>query len=309
MNASSASARRDVAAEITAKILAALDAGVMPWRKPWDGARTGLALPRRHNGQCYRGVNVIMLWSAAVARGYASPYWLTLKQANQFGASIRKGERGEIVVYYGRAAKTRRDDKGEPVEDGFRFLKYTIAFNADQVAGLPDRFHPAPVASSPMPIAAHEAWFAGLDIKRIPTHDIACYIPSRDVIGMPPIGAFDTPEDYAATLNHESAHATMAAHRAGRDMGKRFSKHAVAAEELVAEIGASILGAHLHLPPHHLHDHASYIGHWMRLLSDDKRAFLAAAAQAQTAVDWLLAKSPPPEAAPAGLERRTDVAA
>ena len=62
----------------------------------------------------------------------------------------------------------------------------------------------------------------------------------------------------------------------------------------VAEIGASLLGAHLRLPPHHIHDHASYIGHWMKLLADDKRAFLTAAAQAQVAVDWLLAKSPSP---------------
>jgi antirestriction protein ArdC len=63
----------------------------------------------------------------------------------------------------------------------------------------------------------------------------------------------------------------------------------------VAEIGASILGAHLGLPPDHLSDHASYVGHWMKLLKDDKRAFLSAAAQAQTSVDWLLAKSPPLE--------------
>lgn len=67
--------------------------------------------------------------------------------------------------------------------------------------------------------------------------------------------------------------------------------HAVAAEELVAEIGASILGAHLGLPPDHLSDHAAYIGHRMKILKDDKRAFLSAAAQAQTAVDWLLAKA------------------
>lgn len=60
----------------------------------------------------------------------------------------------------------------------------------------------------------------------------------------------------------------------------------------VAEIGASILGAQLGLPPDHLTDHAAYVGHWLKLLKDDKRAFLAAAAQAQTAVDWLLAKSP-----------------
>ena len=144
-----------------------------------------------------------------------------------------------------------------------------------------------------------------LVIKRIRTENIACYIPSKDVIAMPPIAAFDTAEDYAATLNHESVHATMAPHRVGRDMGKRFTARALAAEELVAEIGASLLGAHLHLPPHHIHDHASYIGHWMKLLADDKRAFLTAAAQAQLAVDWLLAKSP----APGGEAETLDVAA
>src|SRR5262249_8358969 len=151
----------------------------------------------------------------------------------------------------------------------------------------------------------HEAWFAKLDIARIRTGDLACYIPSRDVIGMPPVAGFDSGEDYAATLNHESVHATMAAHRVGRDMSKRFPDHGYAAEELVAEIGASILGAHLNLPPHHIHDHASYIGPWMKLLGNDKRAFLAAAAQAQTAVDWLLEKSPSPFA----IEAKNDDAA
>jgi len=287
-------ARRDVAADITAKILAELDQGVLPWRKPWDGARTGLALPRRATGESYRGVNVVILWSAAVERGYASPYWLTFNQAVKLGAHVRKGERGEIVVYYGRGTRKRVDDGGAEVEDAFRFLKWYVVFSADQIDNLPARFHPEPADPTMMPISAHEAWFAGLEIKRILTQDIACYIPSKDAIGMPPIAAFDTAEDYAATLNHESVHATMAAHRVGRDMGKKFSQHALAAEELVAEIGASLLGAHLRLPPHHIHDHASYIGHWMKLLADDKRAFLTAAAQAQVAVDWLLAKSPSP---------------
>lgn len=284
--------RRDIAADITAKILSELEQGVLPWRKPWDGARTGLALPRRSNGEPYRGVNVVMLWSAATAKGYRSPYWLTLKQANQFGAFVRKGERGELVVYYGRATKERKNDNGDSVEDSFRFLKCYTAFNAEQTEGLDARFFPQPIEQEIMPIATHETWYAGLDIPRILTQDIACYIPSKDVIGMPPLAAFDSREDYAATLNHEAVHATGAAHRVGRDMSKRFSQHALAAEELVAEIGASILGAHLSLPPEHLHDHASYIGHWMKLLKDDKRAFLAAAAQAQSAVDWLLAKSP-----------------
>jgi len=300
-----AGARRDVAAEITAKILSELKLGVLPWRKPWDGARTGLALPRRATGETYRGVNILILWSAAMERSYVSPYWLTFNQAVKLGANVRKGERGEVVVYYGQGKRTRVDDAGAEVEDAFRFLKWYVVFSADQIDNLPAHYFPAPVDVDMAPIAAHEAWFQCLEIARIPTRDIACYIPSKDVIGMPPVAAFDTAEDYAATLNHESVHATMAAHRVGRDMGKKFSQHAIAAEELVAEIGASILGAHLRLPPHHIHDHASYIGHWMKLLGDDKRAFLTAAAQAQVAVDWLLAKSPSPFA----VEERADVAA
>ncbi len=299
-----AGARRDVAAEITSKILSELEAGVMPWRKPWDGARTGVVLPRRATGENYRGVNVILLWSAAIERGYASPYWLTFNQAVKLGAQVRKGERGEVVVYYGQGTRKRFDEAGSEVEDAFRFLKWYVVFSADQIDNLPARFHPAQVESDIAPIALHEAWFDRLQIARIATRDLACYIPSRDVIGMPPIAAFDTAEDYAATLNHESVHATMAPHRVGRDMGKKFSEHAIAAEELVAEIGASLLGAHLQLPPHHIHDHASYIGHWMKLLANDKRAFLTAAAQAQIAVDWLLAKSPSPFA-----EEIADVAA
>lgn len=289
-----AGARRDIAAEITAKIVVELEAGVMPWRKPWDGARTGAVLPRRATGDSYRGVNVILLWSAAIERGYISPYWLTFNQAVKLGAQVRKGEKGEVVVYYGQGVRKRVDQAGAEIEDPFRFLKWYVVFSADQIDNLPARFHPAPVASSLEPLAFHEAWFAKLEIARIATRDIACYIPSKDVIGMPPVAAFDTAEDYAATLDHESVHATMAPHRVGRDTGKKFSEHAIAAEELVAEIGASLLGAHLRLPPHHIHDHASYIGHWMKLLANDKRAFLTAAAQAQLAVDWLLKKSPSP---------------
>jgi antirestriction protein ArdC len=274
--------------------LSELERGVMPWRKPWDGARTGLALPRRATGENYRGVNVIMLWSAAVAKGYAlalldhAPPSQPIRRACAQGRArrnrrlLRPGEEGRATM------------AGEKVEDSFRFLKFFTAFNAEQIEGLPERFFPAPAEADILPIAAHEAWFAKLDIKRILTQDIACYIPSKDVIGMPPLAAFDSADHYAATLNHEAVHATGAAHRVGRDMSKRFSAHALAAEELVAEIGASILGAHLGLPPDHLSDHASYVGHWMKLLKDDKRAFLAAAAaaQAQSAVDWLLAKSP-----------------
>jgi antirestriction protein ArdC len=292
----STAARKDVAAEITAKIISSLEAGVMPWRRPWYGSRVSVSLPRRSTGDFYRGVNTILLWYGAAARGYTSPYWLSFKQAAHHGAHVRKSERGETVVYYGSGSLTEVGADGTETEARYRFLKSYTVFNADQIDGLPDRFYLAPSAVAVSPLLKHEAWFQKLDIARILTRDVACYIPSRDVIGMPPLAAFDDAETYAATLNHEAVHATAASHRVGRDLSKRF-KAAIAAEELVAEIGAAILGAHLHLPPDHIFDHAAYIESWMSILQSDKRAFFHAAAQAQLAVDWLIAKSPPPDVA------------
>ena len=296
MSTTCSAGRRDVAADITTQILASLEAGVMPWRRPWDGARAGPTLPRRATGECYRGVNVVTLWHASAVRGYASPYWLSFNQSAKLGARVRKGERGQSVVYYGAAKRTEIGRDGVAVEAAFRFLRSYVAFNADQIEGLPERFHPKSDAAPALPLKAHEDWFAGLEIERILTRDVACYIPSRDVIGMPPLAAFDSAACYAATLNHEAVHATAASHRVGRDLSRRYEQ-AIAAEELVAEIGAAILGAHLGLPPDHIFNHAAYIESWMSILRSDRRAFLHAAAQAQAAVDWLLAKSPAPEAA------------
>lgn len=288
-----ASSNGEIAAAITTKILNQLKEGVLPWRKPWDGARAGApVLPRRVTGEAYRGVNALLLWSAAADADYISPYWLTFMQATKLGGRVRKGEHGQVIVYHGSAARLTKSDDGQETREGYRFLRSYVVFCADQIDNLPERFHPAATARSLMPIAAHEQWFERLEINRIQTRDVACYMPSKDAIGMPPLDTFDSAEDYAATLNHECVHATMAPHRVGRDMGARFNMAARAAEELVAEIGASFLGAHLSMPPHHIHDHASYIDQWMRTLADDKRAFLTAAAQAQRAVDWLLAKSP-----------------
>lgn len=288
--------RKDIAAEINSKILAELEKGVMPWRKPWSAGAASIGLPLRSTGEPYRGANIILLWSASVSKGYASPYWCTFNQAIKLGAHVRKGERGEIVVYYGRGLKTRAEPDGADTEDEFRFLKSYIAFNAEQIDNLPERFAIPHPNAGPMPLAAHEAWFARLGIERILTRDTAFYSPRRDVVAMPPIAAFESADAYAATLDHECVHATGAKHRLDRDFSKRFGDAAYAAEELVAELGAAILGAHLGLPPHHICDHAAYIGHWMKLLRSDKRAFLTAAGKAQAAVDWLLDKSAAPHA-------------
>src|SRR4051794_10135549 len=94
------SLQQDVYSRVTAKVVADLERGVRPWMKPWSGSNMAgrVTLPLRHNGQPYRGINIMLLWGEALEKGYASSRWLTYKQALELGAHIRKGEHGSLVV-------------------------------------------------------------------------------------------------------------------------------------------------------------------------------------------------------------------
>ncbi len=83
MNRKEEKPRVDIYARITDRIVADLEKGVRPWMRPWSVANTAgrITRPLRHNGEPYSGMNVILLWSEAVARGFASPVWMTFKQA------------------------------------------------------------------------------------------------------------------------------------------------------------------------------------------------------------------------------------
>src|SRR5690349_13400074 len=112
--------RLSPAARVTRTIEHALSQGVRPWAKPWrDGAAASgaLALPRRANGECYRGMNVVALWAAAAERGFRSPHWFTFKQALTLGANIRKGERGSYVVFYKPVVEISATDNEEKHKD------------------------------------------------------------------------------------------------------------------------------------------------------------------------------------------------
>ena len=87
-----------------------------PWPKPWNAEHAAgrITRPLRHNGTPYRGINVLNLWMAASAGGYACPIWLTYKQAQELGAQVRKGEHGEPVVF---ASKFTRTETAETVDE------------------------------------------------------------------------------------------------------------------------------------------------------------------------------------------------
>jgi len=89
----------DVYSRITDQIVAALEQGIRPWIKPWDAAHVAgpVSRPLRGNGIPYSGINVLMLWAAAMEKGYSAPIWMTFRQAKELNAHVKKGEKASVL--------------------------------------------------------------------------------------------------------------------------------------------------------------------------------------------------------------------
>lgn len=292
-------ARVDIYARITERIVAQLEEGVRPWVQPWRAGNAAgrITRPLRHNGEPYSGMNVLLLWSEAMARGYAAPIWMTFKQASELGAHVRKGETSSTVIYASRFTKTETDARGDEVERDIPFLRAYGVFNVEQIEGLPEHYYhkPARVIDPVERIESADRFFANTGATIRHGGSRAFYAPSSDHIQMPPFETFRDAASYVAVLSHEHVHWTAKADRVGRDL-TRYAKDRTerAREELVAEIGSALLCADLGIVPElePRPDHAAYVGSWLTVLGDDKRAIFQAAAHAQRAVSFLHALQP-----------------
>jgi antirestriction protein ArdC len=135
--------------EVTATIIAQLEARVFPWVQPWSASAAGLGLPRNAvSGRRYSGINVLILWGAVIEGGCPSQDWLTFRQALAAGGCVRKGERGRTVFYADRFIPKAEHEQGRDGGDAdavrsIPFLKRFTVFNVAQCQGLPERFSAA----------------------------------------------------------------------------------------------------------------------------------------------------------------------
>jgi len=293
--------RKDVYTSVTARIIADLERGVRTWMKPWSAEHAAgrITRPLRHNGTPYRGMNVLLLWGEAVLKGYAAPIWMMYKQAQELGGQVRKGEHGSPVVYANTITKVEHDDAtGEDMEREIPFMRAYTAFNVDQIDGLPAHYYAKP--KDPLPLSERiehaDSFIGNTGVTVRHGGNMAYYAPASDHIQLPPVEAFKDKESYYATALHELVHSSKAPHRLNRDFGgKRFGDANYAREELVAELGAALLCADLGITPEVRDDHAAYLGHWLTVLREDKRAIFSAAAHAQRAADYLNGLQPKAE--------------
>ena len=294
MTKPSGTSRTSIYETITAKLLAAVAADPGNPIMPWQLGGTRPVLPTNAvTSQAYRGVNILSLWISALERGYDSGEWATLRQWNEKGATVRKGEKASPIVFYKEitVASDARGDDGEDETAQRRLARGYWVFAAEQVDG----YQPL-IALAPDPIAriaAAETYFQATGARIVVGGAQACYRPSSDSIHMPDEARFvdgdgrTRTEAWYAVLGHETTHWAGAPHRLNRAFGKRFGDKAYCFEEACAEIGAAFLCARLGIASEPHPDHARYIHHWLKVMQEEPRAIFAAADKAQEAVTYL----------------------
>jgi antirestriction protein ArdC len=290
----------DTYAIVTEKIINLLEQGIVPWRRPWSA--TGLPC-NLVSKKPYRGVNLLLL----SATKYISPLWLTMKQANELGGSVRKGERSQIVVFWKVDQIVKAETETDPEKDAAdeksrpRFvLRYYRLFNLEQCE-LPqavlDKL-PKIETHQHDPIEAAERIIAGMpnppEIQYAGSK--AYYSPITDRITLPPRELFISAEEFSATKIHECVHSTGSRKRLNRESiteAAPFGSPTYVAEELVAETGAAFLCAEAGISPAVVENQAAYIQGWLGKIRSDKRLVIMAAAQAQKAADFILNRIAP----------------
>ena len=112
----------DIYKEITDRIIAQLEQGIIPWQKPWIARGQAVS---RATGKPYSLLNQMLL-------GKPGEY-LTFKQVQQEGGRVRKGEKAHMVVFW--KWMDVKDEETDEVKQ-IPFLRYYNVFHIDQCEGL-----------------------------------------------------------------------------------------------------------------------------------------------------------------------------
>jgi antirestriction protein ArdC len=274
---------------VTDRIVSMLEAGTVPWRKPWKG---GGGMPKNLSSRReYTGVNVWLLHSSR----FGSPYWLTFKQALDLGGNVRKGEKGSPIVFTKDLPMKKIDveqDDGQIVtmldgSTGKRMLKHFTVFNLEQVEGVQD---PEPVDLESHDLITEAQ--AIIDGFTGPAMEYgggrACYIPSLDTVKLPEMGRFNSAEEFYGTAFHELAHSTGHTSRLNRGLSDGFGSEGYGKEELVAEMASAYLSGKSGISSATEENSAAYINGWLQSIKKDPKLVISSAAAAQRAANFIL---------------------
>jgi antirestriction protein ArdC len=268
---------------ITESITKKLEAGVCPWKMPW--AKMAGNEPHNIKGNRYNGANFFILSML----GFSDPCFLTFKQAQALGGTVRKGEKGIPVVFWKMMEK---------VEDGKKknipMIRYYTVFNISQCDGVKYVAPEVPVKPEFQGIEAADNIVKGFKNGPSVNHggNRACYSKATDSVQVPHKGQFNSEEEYYSTLFHELGHSTGHPSRLNRKelCADEFGTELYSTEELTAELTAAFLCAEAGINAT-LDNSAAYIGSWLKKLKADPKAFITAAGKAQKAANLITGKT------------------
>jgi antirestriction protein ArdC len=280
------STKLDVYQMVTDRIIALLEAGTVPWQKPWSASGLPMNVLSK---RAYRGINLWLLLSL----NYERNLFLTWDQLKKIGGSVNQGQHGHIVVFWKQVKKVPEelDEKGNARTTPM--LRYYKVFNVEQCRDIPKDLIPELVTDDMDSLHECEAIISTMPDCPVIKHkeQKAFYHVGEDYINMPKKKSFTSPESYYSTLFHELVHSTGAEKRLGRksvvEMAE-FGSEPYSMEELIAELGASYLNSFTGILEKQIENSASYISSWLEKFRNDKRFIISASGQAQRAVDLIL---------------------
>ena len=274
----------DIYAAVTDRIVQQLEKGVVPWRKPWTGVRSGAISGA--TGKPYSLLNQMLLAKAGE--------WYTWNQIQALGGKVRKGEKSSMVVFWKQTPVKEEDPAtGEQIERMIPVLKYFNVFHIDQLDGIeaktidPEAIDPATDTAADAIIAGY-LQRSGVELEHR-KGDEAFYSPSVDRVVLPLREQFPSMAEYYSTAFHELTHSTGHSSRLDRISRRAFfGNEDYSREELVAEIGAAALLNHCGIETaDSFKNSAAYIQSWLRALRNDKKLIVSAAGAAAKAFDLI----------------------
>ena len=290
--------KRDLYREVTDKIMGLLEQGVAPWRQTWSS----YGLARNYvTGRPYNGINKILMNNTV----HPIPYFLSFKQVKALKGKVKKGAKGEMVLYFSvfykdANNKTISEEEAKALKAAGQevkkrsTLRYFNVFNVADIEGI--QFHiPEVQLKENEQIEKCESMIEQMpnrpEIRFINANE-AYYNSIEDYINMPDIKQFTNSTEYYVTLFHEIVHSTGhkdRLNRKGITEPNKFGSIPYSKEELIAEMGASFLSAEVGINYSEIvENNAAYLQGWLNKLKEDKRFIFRAAAKAQQATKYIL---------------------
>ncbi|MBK8609381.1 MAG: DUF1738 domain-containing protein [Chitinophagaceae bacterium] len=282
------STKLDVYEIVTNRIIDLLEAGTVPWQKPWTDSGVPMNLISK---RAYRGINLWLLLSL----NYERNLFLTWDQLKKIGGSVNKDEHGHVVVFWKNVKKESEEGEQEGKAKTVSMLRYYKVFNIAQCRDIPTDLIPELLKDEIPPIHECETIIQTMPDCPIIKHkeNKAFYHVVEDYINMPKKKSFKTIEAYYSTFFHELVHSTGAEKRLCRktitEMAE-FGSEPYSIEELIAEMGAAYLNSYTGILDKEMGNSVAYIQGWLEKLKNDKRFIISASGQAQKAVDLILGR-------------------